>query len=39
MKAFFKDIGIQLGAVIVLGIGVLSAAFAAGQFMPHTPFF
>lgn len=39
MKAFFKDLGIQVGAVVVVAIGLVSALLAAGKFMPGTPFF
>lgn len=39
MKAFFKNMGIQIGAVIALGAGLVVVVLVAGRFMPSTPFF
>jgi hypothetical protein len=39
MKEFFKDMGIQVGAAIALGVGLVVALLVAGRFMPSAPFF
>lgn len=39
MKGFLKDMGLQVGAVIVLGLGLVVAVLVAGKLMPITPFF
>lgn len=39
MKSYFRDLSIQVGAAIYLGILVVGAVHAAGQFIPNTPFF
>lgn len=39
MKEFFQDLGIQVGAVVMVAIGLVSALLVAGKFMPSAPFF
>lgn len=39
MKGFLKDMGIQVGAVIVLGLGLMVAVLVAGKYAPSAPYF
>lgn len=39
MKAFLRDLGIQLGAVAALVLVLVGAILAASKFMPTSSFF